>query len=173
MLTALRKRAGIVPGSNSMYGLTPGLSQGDLQNAIMLERRIELAFEDKRADDLRRTRTFDGLNGTYRNQLVITINKNYISSSKTADTGKINNLEHYIPGTGIKMRDTIDVNDPVVYNKFFSTSVAPITGDLKINFLTPYYAYAIPSSNISKQPAMKQTINWNFAGTPGSFDPTK
>lgn len=173
MLIAIRKRAGIKANSDNLYGLTAGMTQAQMETAILAERQIELAFEDKRNDDLRRSRTFDQLNTTYRNQLVITINGPYFTSTASKDTSNVNNLEHLIPGTQVKMRDTIDVDNTEVYKKFFSTSVAPISGDLAINFLTNYYFYAIPSSNISKQPALQQTIGWNFSGAAGTFDPTK
>ncbi|MBS1660461.1 MAG: RagB/SusD family nutrient uptake outer membrane protein [Bacteroidetes bacterium] len=162
-LVAIRKRAGIKPGTDGNYGLDPAASQAAMQDAIMLERRIELAFEDKRNDDLRRTRTFDKLNGITRNQLVITINAPY----------KQTDLDKTLPNSTLKMRDTIDVENPTVYKKFFSTKAAPITGEAVIAFQPAAYVYGIPSSNISKQPALQQTIGWPFAGAAGTFDPTK
>jgi hypothetical protein len=171
MLTAIRKRAGIKAGSDNLYGLAAGMTGTDLQNAIMQERRIELAFEDKRYDDLRRTRTFDQLNGNTRSALVVTVKSPWITSTKPADANNPNNIERSIGG-GVKVRDTINVDGPS-YTKFFSTAVKPITGESKINFLPLYYFYAIPSSNISKQPAMQQNIGWLFAGAAGTFDPTK
>ena len=45
--------------------LTPGLNQADLRKAIARERRVELAFEDKRLPDLLRLRLAEvKLNGT-------------------------------------------------------------------------------------------------------------
>ena len=172
-LVALRKRAGIAAGAdaNYTYGLLRAMSQTDMQTAIMQERRVELAFEDKRYDDLRRTRTFDQLNGGTRSQLVVSLKFPWITSTKPADANNVNNIERIITGT-TKVRDTINVDGPS-YTQFFTTAVKPITGDSKINFLTNYYFYAIPSSNISKQPAMQQTIGWLFAGNAGTFDPTK
>jgi len=171
MLTAIRKRAGIKAGTDNMYGLAASMSQADMQNAIMLERRIEFAFEDKRYDDLRRTRTFDQLNGGMRNALVVSVKSPYFSSTKASDANNVNNIERNIGGN-VKMRDTINVDGPG-YTKFFSTAVKPITGESAISFQPIYYFYAIPSSNISKQPALQQTMGWNFAGAAGTFDPTK
>jgi hypothetical protein len=53
-LIALRQRAGIQAGSNSMYGLAPGLTQAAMRAVIQNERRIELAFEESRYFDIRR-----------------------------------------------------------------------------------------------------------------------
>ncbi|HLZ88558.1 MAG TPA: RagB/SusD family nutrient uptake outer membrane protein [Puia sp.] len=173
MLEAIRKRAGIPAGTGSYYGLTQGLSQTDLQAAIMNERRIEFAFEDKRYDDLRRTRTFDALNGQYRLAHYLVPRSPWFSSTKVSDTGKVNNIERHIPGSNVtKIRDTVNINGPA-FAVFFKDSVAPITNEQKINFQTSYYFYGIPSSDIGKQPALQQTIGWLYNNIAGTFDPTK
>lgn len=56
-LIALRKRAGIAPGDDQMYGLKQGMSQDEMRSAIRLERRIEMAFEEQRFWDVRRWET--------------------------------------------------------------------------------------------------------------------
>lgn len=56
-LTALRKRAGITAGTGSLYGLTANMTQSQMRDAIRLERRIELAFEEHRFWDVRRWKT--------------------------------------------------------------------------------------------------------------------
>ncbi|MDF3076811.1 MAG: RagB/SusD family nutrient uptake outer membrane protein [Sphingobacteriaceae bacterium] len=56
-LTALRKRAGITAGTGSLYGLTANMTQAQMRDAIRLERRIELAFEEHRFWDVRRWKT--------------------------------------------------------------------------------------------------------------------
>src|SRR5690606_21011480 len=53
-LKAIRDRAGIDEGSEGMYGLKPGMNQDEMREAIRLERRIELAFEEHRYWDIRR-----------------------------------------------------------------------------------------------------------------------
>ena len=50
----LRKRAGILPGSDDSYGVASSLSKTELRNVIQNERRIELAFEEHRFFDIRR-----------------------------------------------------------------------------------------------------------------------
>lgn len=56
-LTALRKRAGITAGANALYGLKANMNQAEMRDAIKLERRIELAFEEHRFWDVRRWKT--------------------------------------------------------------------------------------------------------------------
>jgi starch-binding outer membrane protein, SusD/RagB family len=54
VLKAIRARAGILAGSDGMYGLTPSMSQSQMRVAIQNERRLELAFEGFRYWDVRR-----------------------------------------------------------------------------------------------------------------------
>jgi hypothetical protein len=54
VLTALRQRAVIDPGADQLYGLPAGLDQADMRTVIQNERRIELAFEERRFWDIRR-----------------------------------------------------------------------------------------------------------------------
>lgn len=161
MLGLIRKRAGIV-NNDGNYGIPQGVSTDSMENFILNEREIEFAFEGKRYDDLRRTRHFDKLDGSYRQQLVLWFKSSY----KSTDFEKVNAV------TGLAPIDTINVDGPD-YLKYFNHTIIPITNDPVINFQTTYYAYAIPSSNISKEPAMQQTIGWLFAGGMGTFDPTK
>lgn len=53
-LKLIRRRAGIEPGADGMYGLKAGMTQQEMREAIQLERRIELAFEGFRFYDVRR-----------------------------------------------------------------------------------------------------------------------
>lgn len=165
MLYAIRKRAGIV-NKDGFYGLPQGISTDSMETVILNEREVEFAFEGRRYDDLRRTRTFDKLNTSYRMQMVISFNvaanKNYTAA----------NFEKLNTTTGAEYIDTVNVDGPD-YTKYFVHSIQPLTGDQPINFQTTYYAYGIPSSDISKQPAMQQTLGWLYAGGMGTFDPTK
>ena len=58
-LQRIRSRAGIPAGSNN-YGLGTGLSRPQLFEAILYERRVELCYEGKRFDDMRRWLLWDG-----------------------------------------------------------------------------------------------------------------
>jgi len=53
-LVAIRKRAGILPGANNLYGLKAGMTQDEMRQVIRHERAIELAFEDHRWYDIMR-----------------------------------------------------------------------------------------------------------------------
>jgi hypothetical protein len=53
-LFQLRQRAGIFPGANGYYGLPMNMDQQAMRTAIQTERRIEMAFEEKRYWDIRR-----------------------------------------------------------------------------------------------------------------------
>lgn len=165
MLVGIRKRAGVL-NKDGFYGVPQGISTDSMETVILNEREVEFAFEGKRYDDLRRTRTFDKLDNSSRMQLVIAFNtaanKNYTAA----------NFEKINPATGGEYVDTINV-DGSDYLKYFTHTFIPLTGDQPIKFQTTYYAYAIPSSDISKQPAMQQTLGWLFAGGAGTFDPTK
>jgi hypothetical protein len=155
MLTAIRKRAGIEPGSDNLYGLKAGMTQTEMNNAILQERRVELAFEGKRYDDLRRTRTFDKLNGTKRMALIIAPRAPYTVKDLEAKDA-----------AGIMLRDKLNI-DGTDYTTYFTATEQPISGENAINYLSVYYFYAIPTTNITKNPAMLQTQGW----ANGSFDP--
>ncbi|RYZ98046.1 MAG: RagB/SusD family nutrient uptake outer membrane protein [Sphingobacteriaceae bacterium] len=53
-LIAIRKRAGILPGTDGLYGLNGDMTKDEARLAIQNERRIELAFEEHRFWDVRR-----------------------------------------------------------------------------------------------------------------------
>jgi hypothetical protein len=53
-LIALRQRAGIQAGATNSYGLAPGMDQDQMRLVIQNERRIEMAFEERRFWDIRR-----------------------------------------------------------------------------------------------------------------------
>jgi starch-binding outer membrane protein, SusD/RagB family len=53
-LVELRARAGIDAGSDGLYGMKANMTQAEMRAFIQNERRIELAFEDHRWNDIRR-----------------------------------------------------------------------------------------------------------------------
>ncbi|WP_159451771.1 RagB/SusD family nutrient uptake outer membrane protein [Pedobacter africanus] len=53
-LIQVRKRAGILPGLNSNYGLKSGITKDEMRLVIQNERRVELALEEHRVWDVRR-----------------------------------------------------------------------------------------------------------------------
>ena len=54
ILKLIRKRAGIEPGADGMYGLEKDMTQKKMRQAIQEERRLEFAFEGHRFFDVRR-----------------------------------------------------------------------------------------------------------------------
>lgn len=155
MLIAIRKRAGIHAGEGNLYGLKPAMSKDEMFTAIINERRIELAFEGKRYDDLRRNKLFDQLNGKKRSILKITINAPYT----VADLERTD-------ATGIMLRDRLDLNGPD-YTTYFTATVDVLDTQKPINYPSNYYFYAIPTTNIIRNPGLVQTAGW----TNGSFNP--
>ena len=71
-LEALRKRAGIAPGSNGLYGLQQGMTQAQMRAAIQNERRIEMPFEEQRYFDIRRWKIADSVMNAPRMGVSIT-----------------------------------------------------------------------------------------------------
>ncbi len=72
-LKSIRKRAGIVPGDDGMYGLKPNMTYAEMQEAIRLERRIELAFEGHRFFDVRRWKIAEDTDNKMMHGLEITV----------------------------------------------------------------------------------------------------
>jgi starch-binding outer membrane protein, SusD/RagB family len=144
-IIALRARAGIDPGAG-LYGLDPGMTAAQMQDAIMLERQIEFAYEAKRHWDLRRNRLFEPLlNGTRRHGLKITL-------LVPADTA------------WLRVRDTVDLD--ATYHQYFAHRVDSLDLQFTINWQPNYYFYAIPKEHIELNGNLKQTLGWG-----GTFDP--
>lgn len=80
ILKLIRERAGIIAGTDNMYGLIAGQNKSEMRETLMNERFIEFAYEGKRFWDLRRMRWLDRLTGTRRHGLNSTpLNKNDLS----------------------------------------------------------------------------------------------
>jgi len=151
-LIAIRKRAGIDAGTDGLYGLAAGMTHDQMINAIMFERRIELAFEGKRYWDLRRRKLLEStLNGTMRNKIVITLkdNKSYTDYLlSTRDAAANANL------------DSVYINN-------FSVSIQ--TADTyKLNVQSADYFFGIPLSSLQNNANLQQNNTWG-----GPFDPLK
>ncbi|WP_293889112.1 MULTISPECIES: RagB/SusD family nutrient uptake outer membrane protein [unclassified Sphingobacterium] len=75
-LKELRERAGIFPGSDRMYGLKVGMNVEQMRIVIQNERRIELAFEDHRFNDIRRWMIAENVLKGFNKTIIITRNGN-------------------------------------------------------------------------------------------------
>jgi hypothetical protein len=164
-LIAVRKRAGITANSDNLYGLTANMTQAQLFDAVMLERKIEFAFEGKRFWDLYRTKRMSEINGITRNRLRITLKTG--TGIPTAAVLK--------DATNAAFRDVQPLD--VMTSTFFTTSrnnnrdASNSTTKLDatpINFLNTYYFFPIPLAAITNNPNLQQNNNWG-----GSFDPLK
>jgi hypothetical protein len=146
ILKQIRSRAGIIPGDNGMYGLKANMSQSEMFDAIMFERKIEFAFEGKRYWDLRRRRLFEKeLNGKERHGVLPKL----LVSQSEFDT----------------VVDTADFNNN--YATYFKDSVVVIDKKFKIDFKNNYYFYAIPNDHLESNSKLEQTKGWNN----GTFNP--
>lgn len=147
VLKQIRNRAGIDPGADNMYGLKENMSGTEMFQAIMLERKIEFAFEGKRYWDLRRNRLYEEeLNGTrrYGTQPVLKMDLQTFKD----------------------IRDTISDFD-TNYGYYFRDSTIILDLLFEINFLDNYYFFDIPRTHLEKNSNLEQTIGWPG----GTFDP--
>ena len=137
-------------------------NQAIMREAIMTERLVELAFENKRYWDLRRRNMFaedlgpniKKLNGTTRSEYRIVLNEEGTSAA-----------EMYAE------RSELDFNDPLgglrLYNNKFKRYPFNIDNYSPINYLQPKYNFfPIEKDNILKNPNFEQTNYWG-----GTFDP--
>jgi hypothetical protein len=154
-LTTIRARAGIDPGSDSRYGLAPNMTKAQMRDAIMLERKVEFAFEGKRFWDLRRGRLFETkLNGTRRHGLKVTL------KISTSDWNTLRNSM-----SSEALLNHLDQH----YTEIFQDEVRVVDTQFDINWKPEYYFFAIPSGELQLNSNLEQTNGW--AG--GTFDPLK
>ena len=153
LLTAIRARAGIDPGSNNLYGLKAGMTQAEMRQAIRLERQIELAYEAKRFWDLRRWRAFETtLNGTRRHGETITLK---IPSTQWESLRSSMSPQ--------QLYDLLQTN----YTTYFDHTVKLLDTQFDIDWKPEYYFFAIPTSTLELNSNLGQTAGWSG----GTFDP--
>ncbi len=146
VLKQIRKRAGIIPGDGEMYGLDLNMNTDQMIDAIMLERKIEFAFEGKRYWDLRRRRLFaEELNGTKRHGVYPILKM---------DKDKF-----------LEIESTIDLNKD--YRKYFRDSIVELDKVFTIDFKDNYYFYGIPLKHLETNSKLEQTQGWDE----GTFNP--
>jgi hypothetical protein len=169
VLTQIRNRAGIDAGVDNLYGIPAGLDQAGMRDVIMLERRLELVFEGKRSQDLRRRRMYSTLNGTRRfgYQIIKTAAFDALSGTELV-------LDDRVALETAVLDGSIDLDDPAVYNTYFETNLRSLerfgsVNDLgdPINYLDQYYFYDIPQGDLDKNINLTQTAGWPG----GTFDP--
>jgi len=134
-------------------------NQDIMREIIMNERQIELAFENKRYWDLRRRNMFEydlgpnlkKLNGSRRSAWIIELNQDRVTKEEFD-----------------LIRDQYDYSIPIVYNAYFRPGYEEYRDtESSINYPQPKYNFfAIPQTNLDKNPLLKQNIFWG-----GTFDP--
>ena len=148
-LKEIRKRAGIEAGADGLYGLKPNMTRTEMFQAILDERQVEFAFENKRYWDLRRNKLFEKvLNGKRRSGINISLNTTAISAADFE-----------------KNRENISLEE--AYTKYFTISSKVMDTRYAINWLPEYYFFALPQQAITNNPNLEQTKGWNG----GTFDP--
>lgn len=150
ILEDIRERAGIEAGGDGLYGLKAGMTKDEMREAILLERRLELAFEGKRPQDMRRRRLYGDLNGTKRHGITV----NLIGFG--GDKGEF--LDAFAAGS-------VDLNSD--YDTYFNDVVKDLDLLNNINYKNEYYFYAIPQTHLEKNKNLAQTQGWDG----GTFDP--
>ncbi len=146
VLKEIRKRAGILPGNDGMYGLATGMNSGELVKAVLFERKIEFAYEGKRYWDLRRRRLFaEELNGKKRHgvQPILKIDK-----------------EEFL-----KIENVVNLNKD--YGTYFRDSIVELDKVFSIDFKNNYYFYALPEKHLQTNSNLQQTQGWDN----GTFNP--
>ncbi|GGG91500.1 MULTISPECIES: RagB/SusD family nutrient uptake outer membrane protein [Pedobacter] len=68
----IRERAGILPGTDARFGIKAGISQAELRDVIIKERRTEMAFEDMRFYDERRWKIAEVTENAFNKVMMIT-----------------------------------------------------------------------------------------------------
>ncbi|MEI6950307.1 RagB/SusD family nutrient uptake outer membrane protein [Paraflavisolibacter sp. H34] len=158
LVRALRKRAGIVEGSQD-YGLALAGNKDEMRDLILNERMVEFAFEGKRGDDLRRTRRMHLLSGQLGS-----LQFEPVSDAKKKE------LETIIdPAKGTRVRDTLNLSNKSSVQSFFKYPYKVVVPANNGVFSMPEYYYFLPFHNafMNSSPLLEQTIGWDG----GTFDP--
>ncbi len=162
-LTAVRKRAGIVAGTDNRYGLSAGMTRSQLFSAILFERKIEFAFEGKRFWDLYRSKRMSDLAGWTRNRVRILLKTGtgiptaaQLKDATNASYRDVQNLDNMMTTFFTTIRN----------NNHDGTNSTTKLDPGPINFLSTYYFFPIPLASITNNPNLKQNNNWG-----GAFDP--
>jgi len=164
-ITAVRKRAEITAGSSSLYGLSAGMTQAQLFDAILLERKIEFAFEGKRFWDLYRWKRMSDLQGWYRNRVRSLLKTGagiptaaQLKDPKSSSYRDVQNLDNMMTNFFQTIRNNNHDN---------SNSTTKLDAN-PINFQSSYYFFPIPMQAINNNPNLKQNNNWG-----GEFNPVQ
>lgn len=149
ILKAIRKRAGIEPGIDQMYGLKSNMSRDELREAILHEKYIEMVFEGFRFWDLRRHRMLWKLDGMRKYGIMaMKVNGRTYDDVTPEDIAKARNYQ-------------------LLPEDFEYEVVELITsGPKQMSMPEKYYFFPIQLDHIDRNPNLKQNIGWG-----GDFNP--
>jgi len=157
LLKQVRKRAGITPNADGLYGLKAGMSQQELIHAVIFEKRIEFALEGKRFWDMRRRMMFSDpeYKGYARKYVEISLTdaKKHLSLVELA--------KEFAEGGGEAKMTSL------TYFDYFKTTVLLIDSKFKWDVEDNHYFFALPRKHLDQNPLLEQTKGWND----GTFDP--
>lgn len=162
----IRKRAGIESNGNT-YGLPDAMTKEQMRAAIMNERQVELAYEDKRYWDLRRRNMFaedlpgvanTKLNGTKRLGIRIILKPEYNNADFVNIRNNINLDTDFDTYFTVEVREM----DPQPLN--YRQPAVPGPNNPSYNF------FPIQTSLINRSPALKQTQGWAAENTFNPFE---
>lgn len=148
-LVAIRKRAGIEPGADNLYGLKAEMSREEMRLALLNEKRIEFCFEGQRFWDLRRHRMLHTyLNGQHKYGILAHLKSNVDM------TDAMNRAASY---KLMPEEFNYEVIDLIFQNP---------TGEDAMYMPESYYFFPISKDEIEKNPNLDQNKDWG-----GSFNP--
>lgn len=157
ILKEIRQRAGITPNSDGMYGLKPNMSQQELIEAVLYERRIELAYEGKRFWDMRRRMMFN--DQEYRGYSRERIEIELTDSKKNLSLSEL--VKDFAEGGGETKLNSL------IYFDYFKTIITQIDNKFQWDVEDNHYFFALPKKHLEQNPLLEQTKGWND----GTFDP--
>lgn len=152
ILKSIRERAGITANSDGLYGLKPNMSQQELIEAVLFERRIELAYEGKRFWDMLRRKMFSEMKGYSRYRIEIQVKDEYSTMPRQEFITLINSDP-----------DLMTKN----YFNYFTTKKWMIDETYQWNIQENYYFQGLSREHFEQNPKLQQTIGWEN----GDFNP--
>ncbi|MXV15196.1 RagB/SusD family nutrient uptake outer membrane protein [Hufsiella ginkgonis] len=190
----VRARAG-VENKDGMYGLSGIASRDQAFGAVINERKVEFAYENKRFWDLRRWLLFNNDFGTCTRLGQTPIDGMrrqgyYFSARNSNGTDYVHtSADPFVkPASGsapLIDRDATtypagvanaDAYVDYIYDNYLKVSVKddvdPTTG-WKFKWYNEYYFFGINSSVLNTSSYLNQTIGWNSLTGNGTFDPLK
>lgn len=157
ILKDIRKRAGITANADGLYGLKANMTQQELIEAVLFERRIELVYEGKRFWDMRRRMMFSDpmYKGYARNVIEISLT----DAKKNLPLSEL--VKEFAAGGGeAKLKS-------LVYFDYFKTIVTKLDNKFQWDVEDNHYFFALPKKHLEQNPKLEQTKGWND----GTFDP--